>query len=224
MFVQFVLLIWAAYIMQSLLSRWISREKPVEVRIGRGETSVLLVSLIVGIWPILYDVVMMKLYSMAGDLQLPVHRAHRFLDEGNLGHRYYDFREAYDWIDKRFPQSAVVQHNPDIFVDLASGLYGNRQVAAADDVYGTLFGIPAEMYQPVFSALSVLFASQTVDSKDISEVCRQFGITVLVVKDTDPIWRHPASWVFTETPIFSNRSTRVFDCLSIERHSARVLP
>ena len=125
---------------------------------------------------------------MAGDLRLSGHRVHGFLDEDNLGHRYHDFRETYDWIDKRFPESAVVQHNPDIFVDLPSGLYGNRQVAVSDRLYVPLFGIPPAMYRPVSSAISALFASQTVDRKDVSEVCRQFSITALVVKDTDPIF------------------------------------
>jgi hypothetical protein len=224
MFVQLILLLWSTTIVQALHSQLSGRGQRFGIQIGRGMAVVILSALSIGMTPILYDVVMMKLYSMAGDLRLPVHRVHGFLDEDDLGHRYYDFREAYDWIDKRFPESAVVQHNPDIFVDLPSGLYGNRQVAAADRIYGTLFGIPAEMYQAVSSAVSPLFTSQTVDNKTVSAICRRFGITALVVKDTDPIWRHPASWVFTETPIFSNRSTRVFGCLSIERHSARLPP
>lgn len=224
MFVQFVLLIWSADVVQVLLGQFGFSGQYFRIKMGRGMAMLLLGSLIIGMTPILYDVVMMKLYSMVGDLRLPVHRAHGFLDEANLGHRYYYFRQAYDWIDKRFPKSAVVQHNPDIFIDLPSGLYGNRQVAAADRLYGPLFGIPPEMYRPVSSAVSALFASRTVGREDVSQVCRQFGITALVVKDTDPIWRHPGSWVFKETPVFNNRSTRVFDCLSIERPVARVPP
>jgi hypothetical protein len=214
LFVQFVLLIWSAYVVQSLLGQLVFTEQYVRIKIRRGMAMLLFGSLIIGMTPILYDVVMMKLYSMAGDLRMPVRREHGFLNEANLGRRYYDFREAYDWIGKRFPESAVVQHNPDLFIDLPSGLYGDRQVAVADHAYGILFGIPAELYQPVSSAVSALFASRTIDMEDVSAVCRRFNITALVVKDTDPIWSDPDSWVFRKFPIFHNRSTRVFDCHS----------
>ena len=214
MFVQFILLLWSTDVVQALRSRLRGRGQHFGIQIGRGMAVVLLSALIMGMTPILYDVVMMKVYSMAGDLRLPVHRVHGFLDESDLGRRYYDFRQTYHWINSNVPKSAIVQHNPDVFVDLPSGLYGNRQVVAADHLYGTLFGIPAEMYQPVESAVASLFESSNVAQETISRICRHFGITALVVKDTDPAWTSPASSVFRQTPIFTNRSSRVFDCES----------
>jgi hypothetical protein len=213
MFLQFVLLLWAADVMTELVGQL--KCERVRFQMSRRKAILLLVSLVIGISAVLYDAVLMKLYPMSGDLQLPIVRPHGdVLTERNLGRRYYDFRLAYQWINGQFAESAVVQHNPDIFIDLPSGLYGNRQVVAADHLYGTVFGIPQAMYRPVYSAVSALFASRTIDMEDVSAVCRRFNITALVVKDTDPIWSDPDSWVFRKFPIFRNRSTRVFDCHS----------
>jgi len=33
-----------------------------------------------------------------------------------------------------------------------------------------------------------------------------------VAKDTDPSWRDPASWVWTERPVFANAYIRLFAC------------
>ncbi|WP_447983294.1 hypothetical protein [Nitrospira sp. Nam74] len=212
MFTQFTLLIWAAPVVQSVFDSHTDNVAIPQVRLSGKRVTLLLVILLLGTAPVLYDVVMMKLYPMSGDLQLPGYRMHGFLDEQDLGRRYYDFRQAYQWIDNELPQSAVLQHNPNVYIDLPSGLYGYRQVVAADDVYGTLFGVPPGMYHPVMNAVAPVFSSGSTDVKAASEICRRFGITALVVKDTDPIWKHPESWVFKESPSYANYSSKVFHC------------
>jgi hypothetical protein len=154
----------------------------------------------------------MKVYAMAGDLHLPARRIlDGFLNEADLGRRYYNYRQAYHWIHQNLPDTAILQHNPDIFMDVPSGLYAHRQVIASDRYYGPLFGIPQDMYEPVSSAVARMFSSNT-DRKDISQICHRFGIAALIVKDTDPIWNDWESWVFRETPVFTNESSRVFKC------------
>jgi hypothetical protein len=212
MFTQFILLIWASPVLQSVLDSHSHNAAIRQVQLSGKKGKILLVILLLGATPVLYDLVMMKLYPMSGDLRLPGYRVHGFLDEQDLGRRYYDFRQAYQWIDHHLPESAVVQHNPVVYIDLPSGLYGNRQVVAADDVYGTLFGISRAMYQPVLSAVAPVFTSGSADVNAASEICRRFDITALVVKDTDPIWKHPESWVFKERPSYANYSSKVFHC------------
>jgi hypothetical protein len=219
LFTQFVLLLWSSDVLQVLVSR--QKGEHTGLPIGQGMATLLLVSLVIGTLPHVYEAGIMKMYAMAGDLHLSARRVWPFLGEDNLGRRYYDFREAYRWIHRHFPESAIVQHNPDIYMDVPSGLYANRQAVASDRYYGPQFGIRPDMYEPVFSAISEIFSPQT-DSKHISCICRQFGIAALIVKDTDPIWSHRESWVFQETPVFANQSSRVFDCAAfrLSTHAA----
>lgn len=210
MFAQFVLLLWSADVLSVLLK---SQAGVVVARsTHRRATVTLVVSLAIGLLPFAYDAVMMKLYAMVGDLHFPVMRTHGFLDEANLGRRYYDFREAYDWMNRRLPEAAVVQHNPNVYMDLPSGLYGERQVAAAGTYYGPMFGIPDAVYQRVADDVAVLFSDGIADREQASARCRRFGIAVVIVKNTDPIWNNARSWLFREQAEFENRSTRVLSC------------
>jgi hypothetical protein len=211
MFVQLALLIWAVDVVDRLFGRRMASEQRGDMPFKTRRT-ILLISAVIGILPVWYDMMMMKLYPMLGDLHVPVVRAHGFLDEQNLGRRYYDVREAYEWMNRQLPASAVLQHNPDVFMDLPSGLYGNRQVAAAGHYYGPIFGISESVYRPVSQAISAVFTSDTAERRSVSEVCRRFGIAAFIVKDTDPIWSMRDSWVFRELPVFANDSSRVFSC------------
>jgi len=210
LFVQFVVLIWSSDVLQALLARM--KGQSIDMPISRVMAILLLLSAAIGTLPLVYEAAIMKLYAMAGDLNLPARRVFPFLNEANLGRRYYDFREAYHWIHRHLPESAILQHNPDLYMDVPSGLYGNRQVVASDRYYGPQFGIRQDMFEPIFSAIAPIFTSNAVNRADVSRLCRRFGIAALVVKDTDPIWNHPESWIFRETPVFANRSSRVFYC------------
>jgi hypothetical protein len=212
LFTQFILLLWSGDVVQAFVSQL--KERHSGMRIGRGMAILLLVSAVIGAMPMAYEIAIMKMYAMAGDLQLPARRIYPFLNEDNLGRRYHDFRQAYQWIHQHLPESAIVQHNPDLWMDVPSGLYANRQVVASDHYYGPQFGIRQDMYEPVFSAVAPIFTSNSVNRKDVSRTCQRFGITALVVKDTDPIWKDRESWVFRETPVFTNESSRVFECVT----------
>ena len=211
LFTQFVLLLWSSDVLQALVSR--QKGKHTDLSIGQGMATLLLVSMVIGTLPHVYEAGIMKMYAMAGDLHLSARRTWPFLGESNLGRRYYDFREAYQWIHRHLPESAIVQHNPDIYMDVPSGLYANRQTVASDRYYGPQFGIRPDMYEPVFSAITEIFTPQA-SRQQVSYICRQFGIAALIVKDTDPIWSHGESWMFQEKPVFANQSSRVFDCAS----------
>ena len=210
LFVQLVVLVWSADVMQALLAEL--KGLQIGMGIGRRMAILLLLSAAIGMLPLVYEVAIMKLYAMAGDLDLPARRVFPFLNEANLGRRYYDFREAYHWIHQQLPESVIVQHNPDVWMDVPSGLYANRQVVASDRYYGPQFGIRQDMFDPVFSAVAPIFASNSVNRAEVSHLCQRFGIAALVVKDTDPIWSNRDSWMFRESPAFANELSRVFEC------------
>jgi hypothetical protein len=43
-------------------------------------------------------------------------------------------------------------------------------------------------------------------------VCRAYGISVMLVDNTDPVWNHRDSWVWTRTPWLANDYVRAFAC------------
>jgi hypothetical protein len=217
MFVQFVLLLWSADVARAVFAYWLLKGQDAHIRISKRIAQCLLVAMMIGIIPILYDMVMMKLYPAVGDLHMRVARIPGFLDETDLGRRYYDVREAYHWMNRHLPPSAIVQHNPNLYLDLPSGLYGNHQVVAADSIYGTygiMFGVPVSVYEPVWSVLKTLFASGDVDRTEVAQICGRFGIAAFVAKDTDAVWNDREGWLYRVTPLYENRSTRVVGCES----------
>jgi hypothetical protein len=113
--------------------------------------------------------------------------------EDDLGLRDFSTRQVYEKLNRILPASAVVQHNPSGDQDLMAGLYANRQFAIGDlDTAVTFTGDPRGP-ERVLAPLKELFAG---DANDAQAVCRQLGIDVLVVKDVDPAWGIPDSWVW----------------------------
>jgi hypothetical protein len=223
MLVQFPLLIWSVSVVNALLDRHrrnVELQRPFDITLTRQWSNALVLSLLIGTFPVLYDVAMMKLYPMRDDLLALMGQPLIALNEGR---RMHGIREVYDWINQSLPREAIVQHNPDIKdgdllyqdwrIDIFHGLYGHRQVVAADPEYGTLFGIPPVMYKAVSSSIAPLFAdSPAVDEVLVHKVCKEFGISALVVKDTDPIWKNPEGWVWKDKPLFGNNVARVMAC------------
>lgn len=208
MFVQFVLLLWSADFIHRV------REESAE-RISTGSRILLVTTATLGVLPFLYDAVMMKVYPMSGDLQLPVQHVRGFFDEENVGRRYYDLREAYYWMNTALPERAIVQHNPVTYLDLPYGLYGNRRVIVADQLYGThgaMFGIPVEIFSPVYENIASLFVADKQINESVTQQCHRYGISALMVRKSDPIWLHQQSGLSEKTVLFANTSTRIVAC------------
>ena len=45
---------------------------------------------------------------------------------------------------------------------------------------------------------------------EVDRACRALRISALVVKDTDPVWSIPGSWVGPQEPLISGDHLRVF--------------
>jgi hypothetical protein len=50
----------------------------------------------------------------------------------------------------------------------------------------------------------------TATPHEVDNACRMLGISALIVKDTDPVWSIPASWMWQREPLISGQHIRVF--------------
>ena len=63
-------------------------------------------------------------------------------------------------------------------------------------------------------------------SADLDSVCRQYGIDVMLVDDSDPVWKQSDSWAWSRKPLLANNYVRAFTCGDVRdshRTSRRLL-
>ena len=118
-------------------------------------------------------------------------------------------RQAYEWIDENLNEDAVIQHNPDIHVEYFSGLYGNRQVAMADEIHAQLYGINEEMYTQNFRMLSRLFEKE-IEHEEAQPIVKHFGIDAIFVKTSDVLWDDEETWLNTYPMVYSSSCCRLY--------------
>ena len=219
---QFAVLLWSGQFVMGLLRPSPSRTPGTSPgrRPSRTTLTALSLLLAIGLASSLYDLVMTRFY-------LPGARAGGPWASSKMWGRggaetAYDVREAYAWADRALPSNAVVQANPNapvgiaykgVPVDVFAGLYGTRPTIAGDAEYGTLYGVPLDLYENVARPIATVFSdSVPVAPVDVARLCRRLGIRAWLVTVADSAFRDPGSWVWREQPLFSNRSTRVLGC------------
>ena len=166
------------------------------------------VLLLVGLLGTSYDLFVNRFFPILADIHQgpkPEWLGH----DQMLGDRTFANREAYSWLQRHSARTATVGQNPDVpAVDIFSGQYGDRRIAAGDRNCTAGFGgTPAEC-TPIAALLSKLFAGQV----DFAEATPNLPAALYIVKDTDPVWLQPRSWVWTRTPVFANQFVRIFAC------------
>ena len=120
-----------------------------------------------------------------------------------------EMAETYDWISQHTPYGTIVVFNPDEDSDYFSTLYGHRQMAADGRTFSFLYGGVAQQDTNVVADATDLFEKdQTVD--DVRKFGDQYHVNAIVVFATDPIWNHPASWVWKIQPAFQTDKSKVF--------------
>jgi len=134
-----------------------------------------------------------------------------------LGERTYALRQTYEYIRDHFPDNVVIQFNPRVMwnsTERYNGLYGYRQVAAADFQSGIVYAVSEDNYNKAAQPVLEIFEQQ-ITVREIQRTCRTLAIDLLIVKDTDPIWHNPENWVWQQQPVYQNRFSRVFVCQSL---------
>ncbi len=211
MFAQFFMLLWslpvAAAVLSPLLKGGAARPPPSETgnglpwtAPGRAGRTILAAAIVLGL-----------LATTAEMLRLRLRPA----EEQVLA-----LRRIYEWIDENTPRTAVVQHNPGRKVDLFHALYGHRQTAVSDELYGILYGVGGELFDTVHVPVLGIFQA-SADLPRVLGVCERFGIDFLVVKATDPIWDDPSAWASSAVPIHENTYARVFSVKDLRGNGER---
>lgn len=118
-----------------------------------------------------------------------------------------DLRTAYGWADRHLPRTAVLQHDPAPPRVFPFGLYGRNPTAVADSSAG-LYGAAQDAVMARGRALSPLFAA-ALPPAAVAGRARASGVDVLVVDAEDPVWRVPASWVWTSRPLLALARVRL---------------
>jgi hypothetical protein len=123
-------------------------------------------------------------------------------------------RAAYEWVRSTTPETAALQYDPDVHQQVTDAmLYSDRRFVAAARQCDTTYGGDPKLCGPIMARLERLYPVAGQPARiSVAEVCRDLPIDLIVVKDTDPVWSDPNSWVWTGKPVFSNAYIRLFSC------------
>lgn len=170
-----------------------------------------MVLLWVGVASSIYEAATLRLYTVVSDA-VPLPRYSWLNPTADTGRRLYEARAAYERLKTMLGPDAIVQQNPDTVPgDLPWGLYADRRTVADTLSCDTAMGGDPRECAAAIARIAPLFEG-TLQPEEVDGVCRALGISLLVVKDTDPVWRIPESWVWRRKPDSAGNHVRVFRC------------
>jgi len=212
--VQFILLLWAAEIWDEGVlgfgpSRTRKSDKPL-----RAVPWLVTTTIVLGVMGSCYELCLQRTYPIFSDLY-GFRKPDWLSSDQQLGRRTFELRRAYEEIQRILPPNAVVQSAPAaVGGNLQAALYSGRQMVADVEDCGTVFGGSKQFCDDVILPhLKLLFDDrQPVTPELVSNTCHEFSITVLLFKDTDPVWKNKSSWIWTAKPLLSNDFVRVIEC------------
>ncbi len=201
---QFVLLLWAVpYIAEWWRNRRVTSNMNRRFRLF----------LAIGVLSTGYEVFLIRAYPVLADRgSFPM--APMFSPDRHLGERTFAVRQAYEQMQNITPVTAVIQHHPEMFLEIAPFLYSRRPMVAGGLTCSTEFGGAPERCNGIRQPLLEVFNGAKADGStpNVEQVCRDLSIDYLFARDTDPVWRKPESWVWTVQPIVANSFVRVIPC------------
>lgn len=162
---QFVLLLWTAWMLERL---WRRRRFP-PVVIG---------CLALGFFTVGCDWVWMRGYGIAMDVTY---------HNGFSGRHAWVLKRLYQQIAAVTPPATIIQGNPDVWLEPYQSFSADRQTVLLDKVHGSLFGTAGPLFDRTLEELAAGFNGH-LHADQIEAVARKYGIAVLVIKDTDPVW------------------------------------
>jgi hypothetical protein len=210
--IQFILLLWAA----EMWNEGILGFGPSSVSL-RAAPRLVTVTLVLGVMGTCYELCVQRTYPILSDVS-NVHKFEWLALDQQLGRRSFELRRAYSEMDRMLPASAVVQAAPAPEAgDIPAELYSGRQMVADVGDCGTVFGGSKQFCNSVIlPRLNPLFDDrQPVSTEMVSDTCREFSISALLFKDTDPVWKDKSSWIWKTRPLLSNNFVRVIECADI---------
>ena len=210
MFGQFILLLWGVDVLQLLRDK-ISPATILILQTPRAKELVrriLSVLMVIGAITTLYDMFFLRAWPMLIDTGIAGFP--RVLSPDNhLGERTLAMREAYAFIEDHTPPTSIVQFDPRYTMDRPAGLYRTRGTVVS---YHSLYGIPEEVFEPLIASVGSIFDAQNPDWHSLDQVCDQYHINVLIIRDLDPIWSSRDPLSAARVPLYENQFAMVFKC------------
>jgi hypothetical protein len=201
---QFVLLLWAVDVVA---------DRNVPGFLPPRQRQIVMAFLILGGAGTVYDLALTRTYPMLADRGV-VPPLDWMSPDRQCGKRTYASRAAYSWAQSMTPETAIIQFNPRVvFQETPALLYSNRRTVAADTKCTTTFGGDPQACAPIVSRIEEIYPVKgQAAAPDLRDVCLNLPIDLIVVKDTDPVWKDGSSWVWKQKPVFGNPYVRLFSC------------
>jgi hypothetical protein len=191
---QFILLLWAVDLLD-------------DRKAARRTLVIILIAL--GIASSVYEAASLRLYAVVSDVT-PLPWYTWLNPTRDTGHRLYEARAAYERLNTLLGKDAIVQQNPDTNPeDLPWALYSEQRTVADTPSCNTIIGGDPRQCTAILQLIEPMFQG-TATPDEVDSACRALGISALVVKDTDPVWSVPGSWVWRRKPLISGDHVRVF--------------
>jgi hypothetical protein len=206
MIVQFVLLLWGAeYLDDWYLSTTWNRGMWIN-----SKNILICFALSLGLASSIYSLAILRTYTVLDDAGMIPKPDNRFPPAHEIGVDLFHARQAYAQLDELLPPDLITQYNPMTADYLPLLEYDKFQSVDAFPNCGTDFGGDASKCFPVQQAIAALF--NTPGTYNVQQLCAKLSINVLVARRTDPAWKDPTSWVWSNSPIVANPYLRAFRC------------
>lgn len=211
---QFLLVLWAADMWsEGTLGFWPSRASR-SVASSRAAPYLVAVTIALGALGSGYELCAHRTFPIFSDY-FTLQKYPWLSPDHQLGRRTFALRTAYNELDHILSASATVQADPDPRIgNIPAELYSGRQMVADLGDCGTVFGGSKEFCDEVIlPRLEPLFKDKRqITAQQVADTCREFSITALLFKDTDPVWKDKSSWIWQARPLLSNDFVRVIEC------------
>jgi hypothetical protein len=210
---QFVLLLWGALLLDDW---WTTKPRSNRLLIGRVTLYALLV---LGALGSVYQMTMLRLFPILYDRNR-IAWAPSWLDSDHrIGERVFALRTVYDKLWSELPLGGFVQYNPLAPTYIPHLLYSGHDAPMGVSLCGVVFGGDIRRCKPRVDEIASLFVTPEPEDADrLDSTCRQYGIGVIVVEDTDKVWKLPGSWVWTRPALMANEYVRAFQCGNTGSH------
>lgn len=211
---QLVLLLWGAVV----VTEW---WKPLRtIRLG-PMMRFAQVCLVLGAIATVYQVTMLRIYPILHDAGKVDPTLFPWLyDDQKVGERSYAIREVYSELDASLPAQTVLQYNPYTAGFIAHQIYSGHDAAVGAPLCDSVFGGDIDVCLERSKQIAPLFEDPSPSQNAaVDDVCRDYKIAVMLVDDTDAVWKHSDSWVWTRTPLIANQHVRAFGCGSFAQQA-----
>ncbi len=189
---QFVLLIWGV----DVLEGFVTSPRPGFALSQRTKYNLIFLA-VLGVFTTLLNVSLLRF-------------GYYFSFGSEAGRQIFSARQAYTIISQTLPENVVVQYNPSGVLNRPSGLYGMRQSAISDR---TAYGVPVDEFNHKVAAVGKIFNLKNLKNWDLLDaLCNEYFIDVIVIVDTDPLWKSLGSLERQRTALYADDYNAVFFC------------